>query len=315
VAQAWAKEQFGIIARRVDPAIERAKIESKNADTFERHIPKFLDYMRQSGLSSEYIKASDRSLTKYFSALHPYRPEDITRAMVAKELDGIAEDHGTVAADRARANLSNFFGWLMTRGYEGRNPVEGTAKIGAPSRDRVLGDSELRQIWRALPDDDYGAIIRLLILLGSRKNEIATLRWDEVNLAGQQIELPAARCKNRKPHLIPLSPAALEILQRRPRTGDFVFGRFDHAGFSGWSQCKARLDLKINIAPWTVHDLRRTWSTIAHERLGVEPHVVEAALGHSRRGVAGVYNRAAYLEQRRAALNKYAEYITSVVAS
>ncbi len=99
---------------------------------------------------------------------------------------------------------------------------------------------------------------------------------------------------------------------RAPREdSDFVFGRGE-GGFSGWSQCKGRLDAKLDLAPWTLHDARRSISTVLHEKFNVPPHVVEAILGHisgHRAGVAGTYNRALYLDQRREALEKYAGHI------
>jgi integrase len=311
-ARAWAKEQFGVIAKRIDPALERAKAEGKAKDTIGHRIPIFIEFMRKSGRAEGYVQASDRSLTKYFAALHPYAPEDVTRAMVANELTAIRAEHRDIAGDRARGHLSNFYGWLMKHGYEGQNPVTGTLKIGAPSRERVLSATEIRTIWHGVGGNDYGSIVRLLILLGLRKNEIGKLRWDEVNFEAERLEIPASRTKNRKAHLVPLPPAALKILRQQPIKGDFIFGRLN-TGFSGWGSPKARLDAKINIAPWTVHDLRRTFSTIAHETLAIEPHIVERLLNHSRRGVAGVYDRGLYLEQRKAALIKYADYIASVV--
>jgi integrase len=312
MARTWAKKMFGTIAERVDPAVERAKAEGKARDTIWYHVPIFLDFMRKSGRAEGYVQASDRSLTKYFAALHSYAPGDISRAVVAKELTMIRATHGDIAGDRARGHLSNFFGWLMKHGYEGINPVTGTLKVGAPSRDRVLSTTELKAIWHGAGANDYGDIIRLLILLGLRKNEIGKLRWDEVNFEAERLEISASRTKNRKQHLVPLPPAALEILRQQPIKGDFIFGRLN-TGFSGWGSPKARLDAKINIAPWTVHDLRRTFSTIAHETLGIEPHIVERLLNHVRKGVSGVYDRGLYLEQRRAALCKYADYIASVV--
>ena len=168
-------------------------------------------------------------------------------------------------------------------------------------------------IWNALGSDDYGDIIRLLILTGARRDEIGSLRRDEINIAQKQIELPGSRTKGGVDHVIPLSSLALAILQARtPREdSDFVFGRGE-GGFSGWSQCKARLDARLDLELWALHDFRRTLSTVMHERLDVAPHIVESIFGHisgHKRGVSGVYNRALYLDQRRDALERYANHI------
>ena len=145
-----------------------------------------------------------------------------------------------------------------------------------------------------------------MILTGARRDEIGSLLRGEINIAQKQIELPGSRTKGGVDHIIPLSPLALSILTARtPREdSDFVFGRGE-GGFSGWSQCKARLDARLDLEPWTLHDFRRTLSTTMHEKLDVAPHIVEAILGHvsgHKAGVAGTYNRALYLDQRRDAL-------------
>jgi integrase len=150
------------------------------------------------------------------------------------------------------------------------------------------------------------------------------LRWDEINFEEGVIELPASRTKNNKPHVIPLVPAALAILERRPENGcEVVFGY--GRGFTGWAWAKAALDERVAAArkaaapmlPWVLHDLRRFFSTVAHDQLGAAPHVVEAALGHIsgfKTGVAGTYNRASYLDERRRLLARWADYVLAVVA-
>ena len=120
-----------------------------------------------------------------------------------------------------------------------------------------------------------------MILTGARRDEIGSLLRGEINIAQKQIELPGSRTKGGVDHFIPLAPLALSILTARtPREdSDFVFGRGE-GGFSGWSQCKARLDARLDLEPWTLHDFRRTLSTTMHEKLDVAPHIVEAILGH-----------------------------------
>ena len=136
----------------------------------------------------------------------------------------------------------------------------------------------------------------------------------EINIAQKQIELPGSRTKGGVDHVIPLSPLALSILTARtPREdSDFVFGRGE-GGFSGWSQCKARLDARLDLEPWTLHDFRRSISTTMHEKLDVAPHIVEAILGHisgHKRGVAGTYNkRAVSRPAARCAWRSYADHI------
>ena len=214
-----------------------------------------------------------------------------------------------------RASLCAFFGWVIREGIrlpEG-NVAAYTNKREEKSRDRVLSDGELKTIWKACADDDYGAVLKLLILTGQRASEIAELRWDEVH--DEQIVLPAERTKNGRSHIIPLSEAAAAIIAKFPQ-GDrrHVFGR-DDTGFQGWAKAKERIDALIALPHWTVHDLRRTAATRMAE-LGVQPHIIEAVLNHvsgHKSGVAGIYNRATYDREKRQALDLWAEHLLAVV--
>ena len=214
-----------------------------------------------------------------------------------------------------RASLCAFFGWVIREGIrlpEG-NVAAYTNKREEKSRDRVLSDGELKTIWKACADDDYGAVLKLLILTGQRASEIAELRWDEVH--DEQIVLPAERTKNGRSHIIPLSEAAAAIIAKFPQ-GDrrHVFGR-DDTGFQGWAKAKERIDALIALPHWTVHDLRRTAATRMAE-LGVQSHIIEAVLNHvsgHKSGVAGIYNRAQYDREKRQALDLWAEHIRTLL--
>ena len=169
------------------------------------------------------------------------------------------------------------------------------------------------------------ARMRLLILTGARREEIASLRWSEVDLDDGTITLPPSRTKNKREHVIPLSTPARALLAAQPRRAeddgrprDLIFGSGARE-FLDMSGGKADLDARINVANkgeplphWVAHDFRRAISTTLHERLGVPPHVVEFILAHvggHKSGVAGVYNRASYLDERRRALQRWADHI------
>ena len=160
--------------------------------------------------------------------------------------------------------------------------------------------------WRKLGQDRYSDIVRLLLLTGQR-------RGAEIDFATGMIVLPAERVKNSREHSLPLSRQALVILERQPRrnSSDFVFD-----GFNDWDNAKQRLDQRLGIAPWRVHDLRRTCATNLGE-LGVQPHHIEAILNHysgHRAALAGVYQRAKYEPEMRAALQKWADYVDRITA-
>ena len=153
------------------------------------------------------------------------------------------------------------FVWAMGEGLATTNPVANTNRREEKSRDRVLSDAELRTVWQALEDDDYGTIVKILILTGQRVNEIAGLRWSEI--ADDHIELPGDRTKNAKPHDVPITRTVRALLKgRRKADGrDLIFGRSE-GPFSGWSKSKLALDKRTGpLKHWTLHDLRRTAAT------------------------------------------------------
>jgi integrase len=192
------------------------------------------------------------------------------------------------------------------------NPAAFTARHKEEARHRVLNDTELRQVWKALPDTDYGRAVKLLILTGQRREEIGQLRWSELDLARGIISLPGGRTKNGKPHELPLSAPARAILESQPRFGEWVFGR---RGLLDWAQQKKVLDARLQISEhWVLHDLRRTAATRMVD-LGILPHAVEAVLNHygHRSGVAGVYNRSLYAAEKAQALARWAEHVMSLV--
>jgi integrase len=311
-----------------DPAVEKVQARVKAAETFGALLPRFLERQQAKQKPNSY-KETERYLSNHAKPLHRLPVEIIERRTIASLLAEVEELSGPVAANRARAALSAYFNWLAREGYVNTNPVSFTNKaIEAGARVRTPDEGELRTILRALRDDDYGAIVRLLILTGLRRDEIGSLCWSEVDINAAAITLPPARTKNGREHVVPLSEPALEILKARARKARldgepraYVFGR-GAGGFSGWSKSKIEFDTRIAqmrggqaLASWTLHDLRRTISTALHERFRVAPHVVEVILGHvsgHKGGVAGVYNKALYLEERRRALERWGEYVTEL---
>jgi integrase len=204
----------------------------------------------------------------------------------------------------------------MREGLADVNPTIGTHIFDEQTRERVLTDDEIAAVWKACRGDHYGSIVKLLILTGQRRLEIGEVVRSEIDFPGRRIRLPGARTKNGQPHDVPLADAALllvaDMLTSHGR--ELLFGYGD-GPFQGWSKCKARLDRDAGIAPWRLHDLRRTVATGMAE-LGVLPHVVEAVLNHAsghKAGVAGVYNRALYSAEKRNALELWARHVTSLV--
>ena len=261
----------------------------------------------------------DYHLNKLWKPLHSLSITSITRPIVAARLRALVENNGAVTANRARSTLSAMFAWAIGEGLCETNPVNGTNKADeAKPRDRVLSHPELAAIWNAAPEGDYGSIVRLLMLTAQRREEIASLRWSEIDLKAKIITLRANRTKNGREHIVPLSAEALAIIKATPQRADrdLLFGS-GGGGYSGWSKAKDALDEKLGkVADWTLHDLRRTGATRMADS-GVQPHIIEAVLNHvsgHKGGVAGIYNRAAYEPEKREALDTLATYIKTVVA-
>lgn len=184
------------------------------------------------------------------------------------------------------------------------------------TRERTLSDDELRAIWEATEGDgDYTRIVHLCILTGCRRDEIGGLLWEEVQ--ADRLMIGGGRMKGAIAHEVPLLPAITDALPDRSDDGNgSILGR-GGTGFSGWSKSKALLDARlarrgVDIPRWTLHDLRRTFSTRLHDA-GVEPLVIEALLAHKQQGVAGVYNRASFREAKRAALLRWHEMLLKLI--
>ena len=318
-ARAAARQVMASVRLGGDPAAEKAEAREQAANTIGALIPAFLDRQRKRLRPRSMVEVK-RHLMKHAKPLHGQGVKAIDRRAIAQLLEALERDHGAGAANCTRASLSALFMWAAHSGHIDFNPVSMTPRaVQNGPRERVLTDAELATIWRALDDGgEYATLLRLLLLTGARREEIARLRWSEIDLDAALIRLPAERTKNGRPHDIPLSPSALAILKARQRRDgrDFVLGT-NGTGFTMLSQSKRLLHQRLpDVAPWVLHDFRRTLSTRLHGApFSVAPHVVEAILGHvggHRAGVAGVYNRADYLEERRAALAHWAEHIEEI---
>ena len=252
----------------------------------------------------------------YLKPLHGVPLDRISRKDIAARLLAVSKASGAPTAIAFRSALSSLFVWAMQMGLTENNPVVNSFKPPRPeSRDRVLTDAELTTIWRALGDDDYARVVKLLVLTGCRRSEIAGMRWSEFDFYKGTWTLPKGRSKNGLAHTLPLTPPMLEIIDTIPRRDEFdlLFGR--KHGFTGWSIGKRALDKKLGLKPWTHHDVRRSVAT-GLANVGVQPHIVEQILNHQsghKRGPAGIYNRSVYTNEVRAALALWSDHVRTLV--
>jgi integrase len=240
--------------------------------------------------------------------------------------------------DHALSVAKTFFTWAQNRRYIDDNPCRGLSPHGHTSRTRVLSDEELGKIWRAceqrwvLADEEkssvkyhplpasYCTIIRLLILTGQRKSEIAGLRNGYIS--NDICTLPPTLTKNGRQHSFPLGSLTATILQTVTSTSLSDHLLFPAKGasatgvrsFNGWSKSKAALDKASGVTGWTVHDIRRTYRTV-HARIGTPPHIAERLVNHvsSRSPMEEIYDRHTYLDEMRKAVDSYEGYLLKLL--
>jgi len=266
------------------------------------------DIRNKPGTVREYR----RLLNRHFE--FPRNLAELSRADIMKTLDKLQatpseQQHAFVA-------IRTMMNWCRKRGMIETSPVP-PLTFSAKTRSRILSDDELRAMWHRAAEFGYpyGRIIQILVLTGQRRGEIAGMRW---NWIGEDtLTLPQGFAKNKREHVIPLGSMTLDILEQLPESGGLLFparSREDRP-FNGWSKSKRVFDKPIDVTDYTLHDLRRTFSSNM-ARLGVPIHVTERLLNHvsgTVSGVAAVYNRYSYMGEMREAIARHEEHIANLI--
>jgi integrase len=318
-------------------AVKEAAHEARRAkrNAVEAAVAEFVDKHVRRNNKPSTAKEYERLLEKEIVA--PWRGRrlaDISRRDVNMLLDDIVDRGAPIGANRILAILRKFCRWAVAREIIEHSPCEGVMMRSAESpRDRVLDDHELRLVWQAAGTLSwpFEPVVKLLVLTGARRGEVAGMAWAEVDLERKLWSLPAQRVKNKRPHALPLSSPAVDILSALPRIenrGGFVFP----AGFtrqatqgpvpvSGFSAPKRRLDRAIAklaeaeglppIAQFGFHDLRRS-SASGMAKLGVDLHVIERCLNHASGtfgGFVGVYQKHKFEDAMRRAMDAWGAHV------
>jgi integrase len=232
-------------------------------------------------------------------------------------LDNIEDGSGPVVADAVLALVRGLCNWYATRNDDYLSPVvKGMRRTDpkARARARVLDDDEIRALWAATADGDvFSAYVRVGLLTAQRREKIVQMRWADITLDGEWRIPSTSREKGTAGSLV-LPDMALANIQGLPRfaSNPHVFAGSGKGPIAGHSKRKARLDAKLNIAPWTYHDLRRTGRSLM-SRAGVLPHVAEKVLGHAVQGVEATYDRHDYKQEKAHALRALASLVESIV--
>jgi integrase len=312
-----AREKAREVIKAIKSGASRAgpqSFESVARDFIKRHV-------EPKGLRSQ--DAIERYFSKHILPEWGTREfTSIRRADVAKLLDSVEDKAGPVAADYTLAVVSKITRWYATRDNDYVSPVVPGMRRSSPkerARDRILDDDEIRAIWQqAEANGTFGAIIRILLLTGQRKEKVASMRWQDVSINGVWT-IPSERREKGNAGTLALPDIAVEIIKSRPRfdSNPYVFAGRGESHFGGHSKAKAAFDAKLalgkrELPQWQLHDLRRTARSLM-ARAGVRPDIAERTLGHVIKGVAGTYDRHSYKDEKAMALRKLAALVETII--
>jgi integrase len=259
--------------------------------------------------------------TKVLSKWRGRKIAEITHADIKALLADLNET--PVLANRVYSIIHTLFAWAVDNDLIAVSPAVGIKRPNKETaRDRVLDDRELRALWLAADKEGfpYGPAIKLLVLTGQRRSEVAGMTWSELDLQESTWTLPRERVKNKRRHTIPLSHQALEIIQNVPRISDrHVFSANGAAApLSGFSKCRTRIAQAAAIKQvFVIHDLRRTCAS-GLAKLGTNLAVIEKILNHTNgtfAGIVGVYQKHEFAEEKRQALQQWADHVERLVRS
>ena len=302
------------------------------ADVLDDFMARYVNSKERPLRSADHIASAFERLVK--PGIGRLGIHDLRRSHVAEMLDRIEDETGPVMADRTRAYLRKALGWYAERDDQFNFNaaivrVDPRANPKDRARTRVLSDDEIRILWPVLDAaGTFGALVKGLLLTAQRRDEVASMSRAEIDSDGIWT-IPADRYKTKRPNHVPLSRAALAIIEAQPRIdgSDHIFASRAGTPFSGFGKSKAALDravlaamqkaagagAKVEPLPnWTLHDLRRTAKTLM-VRAGVRPDISERVLGHVIAGVEGTYDRHSYADEKRDALEKLAAMIERIL--
>lgn len=352
-AREHARDSLELVTKGLDPAGEKKRARKEAADArdefqlvAEQFVQRYAKPKNKSWQQSTWtlglkpdpenpdklIKTGNGVVAKWEGK----RVQDITKRDVIDLIDGIVDRGAPVMANRTLTAVRKLYNWCKERDIVSVSPCDGVKAPGTErARERALSDAELRLLWKAADEDDwpFGPLTKLLILTGQRRAEVGGMRWPEVNLGKKTWSIPSGRTKNNRAHEVPLADAAMALVKKLPKIkgeAGLVFTTNGKRPVSGFTRAKDRLAASMLAAmrkaaldpkkvkppePWTFHDLRRTAAS-GMARLGQPVHVTEAVLNHKSgtiKGVAAVYNKYDYSDEKRSALAAWARYVTTLV--
>jgi integrase len=320
-----AKVAAGHVANKVNPLDMRRQAEEKHKDEFGELVDEYLNEklhpikQGRKPMRPRSFAEVQRHLEEHCKPFKHRPIRSITQRDVADLYKKIAKENGTGAASHTWSTLRAMMHWCMRQGAIDNNVAALYDGGGASDpRERTLDDSEIAIVWKACGADQFGNIVKLLLLTGSRRDEVGHMPLSELNLVDKKWLVPADRAKNGHEHLVPLSDTAVDILTDAIKTREaFVFGYGTARGYSGWSKSKKALDKRIadsghKLAPFVIHDLRRSFAS-GLQRLKIEPHIVDACINHLPPKLQRTYQTHDYEAEKRTALDRWAVHVDAIV--
>lgn len=328
-AEKEAKRLLALVDQGKDPADDkRQRVREATDLTFDAVADRFekLEVPKRWVKSGSFVKDALRL------HLRPKLGKRSLPSITGQEIVALLDDlqGGQAMRRNVYAVAHRLFRWSQGRGEIDRNPLEGVeAPKPVASRDRVLADNELRLVWIASEElpRAFCALVRLLLLTGQRRDEVAALDWQELDRDRAEWLLPAARAKNNREHLVPLSPqvvAELDALagaEKWPRKGYVLTTDGGKSRVSGYSKAKRKLDEQVTdlveddeapVSPWRFHDLRRSVAT-GLQRLRIPSDWIEAIQNRRKAGVAGTYQRYSFADEKREALLTWGGHVATLL--
>ena len=300
-----------------DPAAEKREAKRRVlADRVEDLLETFIaQRLSQNRSVREISRLLRREIGKPWSSRSIH---EITKRDVVEVISAIEQRGAPAAANKTLKSIKTFLRWCVGRAILDQSPAEGVPLPAKEvARDRVLSDTELAQVVLAARrmGGPYGGIVEFLALTGQRREEVARLKWEELDLARRIWTLPKSRTKNSKEHIVHLSESSMDLLMRADKHSPFVFSVLGTRPFNRFSKGKRQLDQLSGVTDWRLHDLRRTCVS-GMARLGVAPHVADKILNHQAgtiSGVAAVYQRHEFRAEQCEALEQWGAHVAVIV--
>ena len=340
-ARAKAGQFIEIIDRGGDPSAEEkqalAEVDRRHRNTFEGVAGEFVEKYAKRKIRS-WARVERAFETQVFPSWRNKPIDAITRRDVNDLLDHLVEQGLPVQANRVLAYVRKLFNWCIERGILETSPAfQVKPPTAEQPRERDLKDDEIADLWKAFDGlgTPFGPYLKVLLILGQRRNEVAMMRWQDLDLDKAEWTLPRELTKAKRTHVIPLPRMAVDLIKAMPRISyipapgkssvlsEFVFTTLGATPISGFGRVKERMDKAVAVArakqerdpmaPWTLHDMRRTAATRMAE-LGVPVEHIGRVLNHAPRGVTStVYDKHTYVPEKRRALDIWTAHLTAIV--